>query len=162
MFAAIENFFTAVISNLFRYRMFCPSFFFRAQQEFDFPVSYKVGSPKVSTSTTVHVPIRFTWESEKQQNFCHGRIFSRQNFVLSTNQVLKIAHFHFGWCTNWKLTVKFCSVTASWKRRRSIHLLFLLDAAGVFLTLVLNQNAWAKKRGNWVLFKLWLAVVAME
>ena len=36
----------------------------------------------------------------------------------------------------------------------------LLDAADIFPTLILNQNAKAKERGSWVPFKIWMSEAA--
>ena len=75
-------------------------------------------------------------------------------FFLSSYQALKLADFIFGWSQNCSFTIKLCSTTSSWKRRRSrtLHYLTML----VFHpTLVLNQKATAKERESWVPFKRW-------
>ena len=36
----------------------------------------------------------------------------------------------------------------------------LFDASVLSMTLVLNQNAWAKERGSWVPFKIWMSEAA--
>ena len=43
---------------------------------------------------------------------------------LPSYQALKFTDFNFGWCGNWSFTVRLCSTTSSWKRRRSRHLLY--------------------------------------
>ena len=83
--------------------------------------------------------------------FCQRRLFVRQNFVLCTHQILKIANFNF---TEFSL-----SHFAEQLRRKNADILdiyfTLLDAAGIPSTLILDQNAKAKERGSWVPFKIW-------
>ena len=57
-------------------------------------------------------------KGKKQTDFCQSRIFSRQNIVLSLYQALKFENFFIVWCGNWSLTIRLCSTTASYKRRR--------------------------------------------
>ena len=80
-----------VINHLSWYGSVCPRSCFCVQQKFDYPVSYKAGTSKVST---------FTKSRSKQKIIFQSRLFSRQNFVLSTYQALKFTNFNFGWCRN--------------------------------------------------------------
>ena len=91
----------------------CPNSCFCVQQKFDYPVSYKARSSIVSTFTKSHVPNWFTWKGDKQEIIFQSRLFSRQNFALSTYQALKFTNFYFGRCRNWNFPVGFCSTTAS-------------------------------------------------
>ena len=75
-----------------------------------------------------------------------SRLFSRQDFVLSTYQALNFTNFIFRWCRNWNSPVGLCSTTASLKRRVPDIYLTLLDAACISPTLILNQNAKARER----------------
>ena len=113
-----------VINNWSLFAPVCPRSCFCVQQKFDYPVSHKAGTSKVSTFTQSHVPSWFTWEGDKQKNIFQSRLFSRQNFVLSTYQAPKITNFNFGWCRNWNFTDGLCSATASWKRRSSRYSIY--------------------------------------
>ena len=88
---------------------------FCVQQNFDYPVSYKAESSKVSTFIKSHVPSWFTQEGvgDKQKFFFQSRLFSRQNIVLSTYQALNFTNFSFWRCGNWNFPVEFCSTSAS-------------------------------------------------
>ena len=83
------------------------------QQNFEYPVSYKAGTSKVSTFTKSDVPCWFTWEGDKQKIIFQSSFFSRQKFVFTTYLALKFTNFIFGWCRNWNFPVGFCSTSES-------------------------------------------------
>ena len=129
-----------------------PWFCVQQQQDFEYSGSNKAGASEVSGWTNSTYEITLLKKNE-QKVVLQSRRFSRQNFVFSVYQALKIADFSVGWCRNWRFTVTLCSTTSSQNRRRSRHLLHFIDAAGISPPLVLNQNAKAKERGTWVPFK---------
>ena len=73
-----------VINHLSWYGAKCPRSCFCVQQKFDYPVSYKAGTSKVSTFTKSHVSSWFTLEGDKQKIIFQSILFSSQQFVLST------------------------------------------------------------------------------
>ena len=72
---------------------------FCIQEEFEYPVLQN-GSSKVPTYTKSHVPISFAKKGNKRKVVCQSRLLSRQIFVLSSYQALKIGDFKIGWCKN--------------------------------------------------------------
>ena len=70
-----------VDKHLSWYGAVCPRSFFCVQQKFDYPVSYKAGTSKVSTFTRSHVPNWFSEKGDKQEIIFQSRLFNRQNFV---------------------------------------------------------------------------------
>ena len=83
-----------------------------------------------------------------------SRLFSRQNFVLSTYQTLKFKTFILDGVKTGIFLLDF----AQQLRRKNADVpdiyFTLLDAAGISPTLIRNQNAKAKERGSWVPFKI--------
>ena len=106
---------------------------------------------KYLTETKSHLPNCFAWKGYKQKAVCQSRIFSWQNFVLSSYQPLKFTNFNIGSSLLNSFVVK---------RRRSRHLLYFPDAAGISPTLVLNQNAKAKETRSVFPFKIWTSEAA--
>ena len=69
----IKVVFPPVINHLSRYGAVCPSSCFSVQQKFDYPVSYKTGTSKVSTFTKSHVP---NWITFNNRDFV-GKMVTR-------------------------------------------------------------------------------------
>ena len=71
----------------------CPRSCFCVQQEFEYPISYKAGTPRVPTFTNSHLPKRFTQEGDKQNNFAKAvsladKILSFRRIKISNSRTL--------------------------------------------------------------------------
>ena len=132
------------ISPLSWYGAVCshPSFCVQ-QQEFDYSVSYRERTSEVKSRRKARVP---NWLVKKGEKICWSRLFSRQNIVLSTYQAFKFTDFNFGFCRNWSFSSDF----AQQLRHKNVDVpriyFTLLDSAGMFPNLDLNQNAKVKEK----------------
>ena len=69
--------------------------------------------PKCQSEQNSMYQINSLREEKKQKAVCQSRLSSRQKFVSSSDQALKFVNFNIGWCGNWSLTVRLCSLTSS-------------------------------------------------
>ena len=141
-----------VFNHLSWHGAVCPcSCFFVQQMKFEHPLSCKATIASVKTFRKSHVPNWFTYEGFKQKIIHLSKLF--KSFVLSTYQALEFANVIFGWCWKWKVTVSFCSTTASWKRRCSaplfhFTLLYLMPLVYLELWFWIRISNLKKKLGS--------------
>ena len=137
-----------VIKQLSWYGAVCPRSCFCVQQKFDYPVSYKAGTSKVSTFTKSNVQSWFTYEGDKQKRFSKAdslvdKILFCPRIKLSNSQILILG------CVETRSSLLDFAQQLRRKNAEVPDLYFtLLDAAGISPTLILNQIVKAKERGS--------------
>ena len=144
-----------VNNHLSSYGTVCPRSCFCVQQKFDFGFSYKAGISKILTFTKSHADQVDSLKKEINKKLFSkadtlvDEILSCPRIKLSKSQTLILDGVETG---------VFLSDFAQQLRRENADVpdiyFTLLDAAGLSPTLILNQNAKAKERGSWVLFKM--------
>ena len=123
------------------------------QQQFDYPVSYKTVTSKISTFIKAHLP----FDSPKTE--INNKLFAKADSLV--DKILS--------CPRIKLsispTLNFIGVeiqislsdTAQQLHRKHFDVpeiyFTLLDAAGTYPTLISNENAKTKEKRSWVFFK---------
>ena len=69
--------------------------------------------PKHQAEQTSTYQIDSLKEEINKKTVFHCKFSSRQNFVFSSYQPLKVVDFNNGWCGNWSFTVTLCSIAPS-------------------------------------------------
>ena len=130
-----------------------PGSCFSVQQKFDYPVSYKPGTSKISTFTKSYVPNSLKKEMNKKvvskADSLVDKILFPPRIKLSNSQTLILDGVETEFFLS-DFTQQLCCKNADVP---DVYFT-LLDSADISPTLILNQNSKAKERGSWVPLKI--------